>query len=239
MPQSREIPNNMKTVIINGQSHHGSTYHIAHMLGTKIGGELTELFLPKDLGEFCVGCTRCFLEGEDKCPHYSKVSQITKYIDEADVIILASPVYVYHVTGAMKAMLDHYGYRWMAHRPEKAMFKKQGVCIATASGAGVGSANKDMADSLFNWGVGKIYKLGMPVAAANWDQVSDKKKRSLENSTDRIAQSIKRSCGKVTPSLKTKAMFMLMRMMQKNGWNEHDKEYWEKNGWLGNGRPWK
>ena len=46
---------------------------------------------------------------------------------EADLIILASPVYVYHVTGAMKALLDHYGYMWMAHRPEEAMFKKTGT----------------------------------------------------------------------------------------------------------------
>ena len=58
----------MKTVIIHGQSHKGSTYNIAHMLGEKIGGELTEFFLPRDFGEFCTGCTRCFLEHESKCP---------------------------------------------------------------------------------------------------------------------------------------------------------------------------
>ncbi len=62
-------------------------------------------------------------------------------MDEADVIILASPVYVYHSTGAMKAFLDHYGYRWMVHSPEESMFKKQGVCISTAAGAGMKSTN--------------------------------------------------------------------------------------------------
>ena len=46
----------MKTVIIHGQSHMGSTYHIAHELAEKIGGEITEFFLPRDFGEFCVGC---------------------------------------------------------------------------------------------------------------------------------------------------------------------------------------
>lgn len=239
MPLLREIPNNMKTVVINGQSHHGSTYHIAHMLGTKIGGELTELFLPNDFSEFCMGCTKCFTQGEDKCPHYEKLSEITRYIDEADVIILASPVYCYHVTGAMKALLDHYAYRWMAHRPEKAMFTKQGVCISTAAGAGAKSTNKDMADSLFNWGVAKIYKLGMPVSAMKWEQVSDKKKQSLEESTSRMAAQIIRRSGKVRPAFKTKAMFMLMRMIQKNGWNEYDIGYWKKNGWLENSRPWK
>lgn len=86
-------------------------------------------------------------------------------MDEADVIILASPVYVYHVTGAMKAFLDHYGYRWMVHSPEESMFKKQGVCISTAAGAGVKSTNKDLMDSLFFGGVAKRCQYGTAVAA--------------------------------------------------------------------------
>ena len=40
----------MKTVIIHGQSHKGSTYHIVHELAEKIGGEITEFFLPRDFG---------------------------------------------------------------------------------------------------------------------------------------------------------------------------------------------
>lgn len=64
-------------------------------------------------------------------------------------MIFESPVYVYHVTGSMKAFLDHYGYRWMLHRPEESMFHKQAVCISTAAGAGMKSTNKDMADSFF------------------------------------------------------------------------------------------
>ena len=34
----------MKTVIIHGQSHKGSTYHMARLLADKIGGEITEFF---------------------------------------------------------------------------------------------------------------------------------------------------------------------------------------------------
>ena len=49
----------LKAVIIHGQNHKGSTYHIAHMLAEKIEGEITEFFLPRDFGEFCVGCNTC------------------------------------------------------------------------------------------------------------------------------------------------------------------------------------
>ncbi len=38
----------MKITVIHGQSHKGSTYHIAKQLCDKLGGEVTEFFLPKD-----------------------------------------------------------------------------------------------------------------------------------------------------------------------------------------------
>lgn len=229
----------MKTVIIHGQNHNGSTCHIAKQLADKIGGETSEFFLLRDFGDFCCGCTQCFTKHETKCPHYERLSPITQAIDEADVIILASPVYVYHATGAMKAFLDHYGWRWMVHRPDERMFKKQGVCISTAAGAGTRSTNKDMADSLFFWGVPKIYKYGIGVAAISWDGVPEKKKRRVEKATDSIADKIIKRNGRVKPGIKTKGFFHIMRMIQKNGWNEADMNYWKAKGWTDNNRPWK
>lgn len=229
----------MKIVIIHGQSHKGSTYHIARMLAEKIEGDVVEYFLPRDFGDFCVGCTQCFMNSETKCPHYEKLKPITKELDDADVIILASPVYVYHVTGAMKSFLDHYGYRWMVHRPEESMFKKQAVCISTAAGAGMKSTNKDMMDSLFFWGVAKRYQYGNGIASTNWDSVSEKKKVAIEKATSKIARKIKRNALNVKPGLKTKGFFWIMHFMQRNGFNPSDAEYWKTKGWTQNKRPWK
>lgn len=229
----------MKTVIIHGQSHKGSTYQIVQILAKKIGGEVTEFFLPRDFGEFCVGCSRCFMETETKCPHFEKCKPLTDAMDEADVIILASPVYVYHVTGAMKAFLDHYGYRWMVHRPQESMFAKQGICISTAAGAGMKSTNKDMADSLFFWGVGRIYRYGEAVAAIDWKGVNEKKRRSIEKNTSRIAKKVLTHAGTVKPGMKTKLFFGIMRLLQKNGFNKADAQYWKEKGWTGKKRPWR
>ncbi|MCR5620305.1 MAG: NAD(P)H-dependent oxidoreductase [Treponema sp.] len=228
----------MTTVIIHGQAHEGSTYHIAHELAEKIGGEQIEFFLPKDFPHFCGGCTLCFKD-EGKCPHAADLAPIVQAMDLADVIILASPVYVYHATGAMKAFLDHLGYRWMVHRPRACMFKKQGVCVATAAGAGMKSTMQDMADSLYFWGIAKQYRLGFAVAAVNWDGVADKKKALISRKTDALARAIRRRNGKAKPGLKTKAFFFLMRLLQKKGWNESDVQYWNEMGWAGKTRPWK
>ena len=101
----------MKIAMINGQNHKGSTYHIGKMLADKLGGEVTEFFLPKDFGHFCIGCNQCIVKDEKLCLYYKELKPLTDAIDSADVIILTSPVYVYHCTGSMKAWLDHYGYR--------------------------------------------------------------------------------------------------------------------------------
>ena len=126
----------MKITIVHGQSHKGSTYHIANLLAGKLNGEITEFFLPRDFADFCVGCTNCFAQSEQKCPHYERLAPITAALDNADVIILASPVYVYHVTGAMKAFLDHYGYRWIVHRPEEPDVSEAGCLYFDCRGSG-------------------------------------------------------------------------------------------------------
>ena len=228
----------MKITIIHGQSHKGSTYHIAHMLAEKMKGEVAEFFLPKDFDEFCTGCNTCFMRSELKCPHYEKLSPITNAMDEADVLILASPVYVYHATGSMKAFLDHYGYQWMVHRPKAVMFKKQAVCISTAAGGGMKSTNKDMADSMFFWGVGKIYKYGVGVRAVSYDHVSERIKKKIDKKTSSLAKQINRRNGNMTPGLKTRLFFYIMRMTMKKGWNQTDADYWREKGWTGKKRPW-
>ena len=229
----------MKIALIHGQNHKGSTYHIARMLAEKLGGEITEFFLPRDFNRFCTGCTSCFMKSETLCPHYEMLKPITAAMDAADVLILDSPVYVYHVTGSMKAFLDHYGYRWMIHRPEESMFQKQAVCISTAAGAGMKSTNRDMADSLYFWGVGKIYRYGLAVRATSYSQISPKKQKQIADKMTALAEKIRKNQGKIKPGLKTKGFFQIVRMIQKKGWNEADLNYWKEKGWDKKERPWK
>ena len=139
----------------------------------------------------------------------------------------------------MKSFLDHYGYRWMVHRPEERMFQKQAVCISTAAGGGMKSANKDMADSTFYWGIPKTYRYGAGVAAVSWEGVKPKLKRRIEAKTTALARKIQRNQGRVKPTLKTKCFFYIMRLLQKRDWNPVDADDWREKGWLGRKRPWR
>ena len=84
----------MKVTVINGQNHKGSTWNMGNILAKKLSSDVKEFFLPRDFGEFCCGCTNCFVKNEKLCPHYEKLKPITDAIDEADVLIFTSPVYV-------------------------------------------------------------------------------------------------------------------------------------------------
>lgn len=232
----------MNIVAIHGQTHKGSTYQIAKILIDKLSDTkttLTEFFLPAALPYFCTGCAQCIIKGEPFCPHYMAVKPIAEALEAADLIILTSPVYVYHITGQMKACLDHFAYRWMIHRPHPSMFTKQAVCISTAAGAGMKSANKDLIDSLMYWGIGQIHTYGAAVRAISWDHVSDKQKKQIAKSMERLAAQLKRRNFQTTPSFKTKILFYSMRSFVKNiSKNKIDVDYWKEMEWLDGKKPW-
>lgn len=230
----------MKITMIHGQSHRGSSCHIGQLLAAQFpGSELSEFFLPRELNHFCLGCYAC-LEDETKCPCYAEKKRIMDEVERADLLIFTTPTYCMHASAPMKALIDLNFSRWMSHKPRACMFSKRAVVISTAAGAGTRSAIKDVTTMLFHWGVPWVKTFGISVQAMCWEQVSDRKKAKIERKIGMLASAIKRK-KTVRVGLKTRFMFGLMRMMQKKGWgaSPKEKEYWEKNGWLASGRPWK
>lgn len=229
----------MRITLIHGQNHKGSTYHIGRMLADKFAdAEISEFFLPKDLNHFCTGCYKC-IDDESACPFYEEKHQIMNAVENAELLIFTTPVYCMRASAPMKSFIDLTFTYWMVHRPRQCMFSKKAIVISTAAGSGMKSAIKDIANTLFYWGIPFVKTYGISVQAMGWEQVAVKKKQRIEKDVDKMAKVIRN--GKVRVGLKTKCMFSVMRMMQKNGMGSGDreKEYWEVNGWLEQGRPWK
>ena len=82
----------MKIVMLNGQNHKGSSYHVGRSIVDKIKGEneVTEFFFPKDLNHFCMGCYQC-IEDVTKCHCYDEKKVIIDAIDAADIIVVTTP----------------------------------------------------------------------------------------------------------------------------------------------------
>ena len=95
-----------------------------------------------------MGCANCILNGEDKCPHYNDINPLVEKIENADLIILGTPVFVGSCTGSLKLFLDHLAYMWLVHRPKESMFNKVGLIVTSAGGSGVKQTTKLLKNNL-------------------------------------------------------------------------------------------
>ena len=238
----------MKITVINGTERHGVTYRLKEMFLSEFEGmaDITEYYLPKDCPDFCIGCTSCFLKGEHTCKDADKIGSIEKSLLEADLIVMASPAYVFHATGAMKVFLDHLGYRWMPHRPAAEMFGKRAVILTQCLGAGAKSAAKDMKHSLSWWGISQIGVFtGKLMGDIIWDKPPQKKQSELTSKVKRLSQKFARIdyTKAARTNFITKVKFLFCRLIQKSLHQADpeylDGKYWDEHGWLGSVRPWK
>ena len=149
------------------------------------------------------------------------INTIEKSLLEADLIVMTSPAYVMHTTGAMKALLDHFGYRWMPHRPVPEMFGKRAVIITQCLGAGAKSTAKDIKNSLSWWGISKIGVFsGALMGNIIWDKLSEKKRKSLTNNINKLARKFAKINYAKPAHTKfiTKIKFKFCRLIQKKNY---------------------
>ena len=160
-------------------------------------------------------------------------------VETADVLIFTTPTYCMRASAPMKAFIDLSFTYWMPHRPRKCMFSKKAVVISTAAGSGAKDATKDVATALQYWGVPYVKQFGIAIQAANWEQVTEKKRERIEKKVNKLAKGIQKS--RIHVGFKTKFLFRIMRFMQSKGMGSDESErlYWEEQGWLGKARPWK
>lgn len=238
----------MKITVINGTAKKGVTYHLKEIFLDEFRGkaEITEFYLPKDGPGFCSGCTTCFRGGEKLCKDAECVQKIEKALLEADLLVFTSPAYVFHTTGAMKALLDHFGYRWMPHRPAKEFFGKRAVIITQCLGAGAASTARDIKDSLAWWGMTDIHTCSFKLMSEiDWDKLPEKKRAGMTGKLVRLARKMA-SVDYSRPArtgIVARAKFYAVRMLQtdlgKANPEYTDFKYWRDNGWIGSARPWK
>lgn len=238
----------MKITVVNGTEKHGVTYNLkeAFLDGIRDKAEITEFYLPKDCPNFCAGCITCFCGDQEKCKDAQYVQKIEKALLEADLLVFTTPAYVFHATGAMKNMLDHFGYRWMPHRPAKEMFGKRAVIITQCLGAGGKSSAKDIKDSMSWWGISSIKVLTFKLMSeVRWDMIPEEKREKMTSTLKKSAQKYSNIdySKKTRTNLVVKCKFLAVKMLQTNLGKQNpeytDYKYWKANGWIDGAKPWK
>lgn len=238
----------MKITVINGTEKHGVTWRLKEIFLEEFRekAEITEFYLPKDCPSFCIGCCSCFFQGEHTCKDAEYIHKIVSALLKADLIVMTSPAYVMHATGAMKAFLDHLGYMWLSHRPAPEMFQKRAVIITQCVGAGAKSTATDIKHSLSWWGVSEIRvfteKLMSEIV---WEKLTEQKRAQLTRKMKQLSQKLSSIDYEKPPRVNaiTRIKFLFCRMMKKailnNNPEDYDGKYWASHGWLEKSSPWK
>lgn len=211
----------------NSSTYNGAKYLISKM---KNAENVFEFTLPDDCPHVCCGCYACLNGNEDKCGAYDYLKPINEAFSKSDLIIFCVPVWCFHAPGQIKSFLDHYGFRWLVHRPNFEMRNKQVVVISTAGGGGLKSAVKDIKDNMDYWGVARTYTVTQSVWGYFWNDMPEKFKKQYTKKLDKTAKHIEKHAKKTTPSLKVRflsAMFKNLHLKDKM-W-EIDNRYWKDN----------
>lgn len=122
-------------VAVSGSPHTGAGN--TGMMLAMIGAELQRLGLGLEIIhltdhriEYCVGCGHCLERG--RCWIPDDHAAIVERLLAADAVVLASPVYFFHVTAQMKTFLDRS--LALGHKPRPTW--KPGLAVSVSAGSG-------------------------------------------------------------------------------------------------------
>ena len=101
----------MKIVLVNGSPKgRGSNTQImaeAFLQGAQVAGaEILNIFLAEKEIRHCRGCFSCWLKTPGHCIIDDDMNSILSEADEADVLVLASPLYIDTISGMLKVFMD-------------------------------------------------------------------------------------------------------------------------------------
>ena len=105
-----EVENKMKKILIISSSprKNGNSQALCEQFasGAKDAGNQVNLIrlMEKQIG-FCYACDGCMRNG-GTCVQKDDMAEILKLFQEADVLVLATPIYFYGITAQMKTFID-------------------------------------------------------------------------------------------------------------------------------------
>jgi multimeric flavodoxin WrbA len=102
----------MKLLVVQGSPNgaHGNTEVLvqAFIEGARsAGGIITDtLYLKEKNIKHCIGCFACWIRTPGVCVHHDDMAELLLKVREAEVLVLATPLYYYTVSGFLKDFMD-------------------------------------------------------------------------------------------------------------------------------------
>lgn len=192
--------------------------------------ELEHINLAHSNIQLCKGCRICFNKGEALCPAKDDLLMINDKINQADGIILASPVYVEDVNGVMKNWIDRMAFN--CHRPA---FAGKTALIVTTSGIGSSKhALRTMNSALQPWGFHVASQIKFRTGALMEDkQITSLYAKQIKIASYKLFTDLY-GCKSKVPSFYSLMAFKVQQSYWHKYKGEHeplDYSYWKVRGW--------
>lgn len=176
----------------------------------------------------CRGCRLCFDKGEHMCANKDDVLEIRNKMLDADLLVMASPIYVEDVSGMMKMFIDRLAF--LCHRP--AFFGKAAFVITTSGMGATNHTYSTMARALLSWGYVLAGRLSIKAGALMCAE--DMKKLYQSKFKKAALRAMRHIVKQAKPSFLSLMSFYIQ---QKYYLKQADKTsvdyiYWLNNGWL-------
>lgn len=117
----------MNIVILNGSPRrNGNTDMLVDELIKGISESqchITSVYPSKLKIHSCIGCNSCYKNEEHKCVFDDDMTKCYDILLQADVIVVASPVYFYGITSQLKALVDR------LHNPVRNKFRVKKLAL--------------------------------------------------------------------------------------------------------------
>jgi multimeric flavodoxin WrbA len=155
----------MKAVLVNGSPREkGNTYYMLSVVAKELESRGVSTRIIQAGGRDihgCIACEACRKSGKPRCAFGDDiVNEAIEAIEQADALVLGSPVYFGSLTAQMKAFIDRVGY---AGRPHKLLKGKVCASVAVARRNGALFAFNSM-NNLFTIGEAIV------VGSSYWNQ---------------------------------------------------------------------
>ena len=232
-----------KVTVLHGSPRKGNTYRATRIFMDAMVAcgdvQFREFFFPESLPSFCTGCQACLGNPHELCPHAALVAPLLEGILNADALILSTPHFsACSMSAGMKNALDHLDFLTMTIAPRAELFGKKAFIITT--GAGSTAAIGPIRKYLKNWGMNRVWALGLRMFTNEWDKMLEGKQARFTDRLQRAAQRFYR-LGRRRPYVSTLFMYCMSKCILRVyvGEDAYPYQYWREHGYFARCPLWR
>ena len=169
----------MKVCIINGSPRrNGNTAELLKPFRERLlqlGAEIDDIFLKDYKVRPCLGCYACQnVSGEYGCVQKDDAEAVWMRAGEADLLVLATPIYSWYCTAEMKALMDrHYALNKYYGSGQGQLIPRLSVALLTTHGY-----KDEYANEPFETGIRRLCK------HCHWDYLGRYSARDIDGISD-------------------------------------------------------